>query len=171
MDFIPFSDISYHSKAAIHAIQAAVLIEYGYNEDCFKKAVECVKVACDLAPNVPYWFYLQSLVLRAYRQFLLTYKSCPTENERSTIQQAILLSNVQNIYFMYHEITLLKDTILYDFHKNKNEINKQMHKEKHLSKEKKIISMIKYVHYRLFSFFYNYLISIFIICNLESLSV
>lgn len=163
MDFIPFSDISYHSKAAVHAIQAAVLIEYGYNEDCFTKAVECVNIACDLDPNIPYWFYLHSLVLRAHRQFLFTYKSCPTKDEISTIQQAISLSNVQNIYFMYHEITLLKDTILYDFHKNKNEINKhKTQKEKHLSIEKKIILMIKYVQYRLFSFRFITILSQFL---------
>lgn len=150
---MPFSDISYHSKAAVYAIQAAVLIEYGFNEDCFKKAAECVNIACDLDPNVPYWFYLHSLVLRAHRLFLLTNKSCPTEDERRTIQQAILLSNVQNIYFMYHEITLFKDSILYEFHKNKNELNKhKMQKEKHLNNEKKIVLMIKYVKYMLFSF-------------------
>lgn len=172
LDSIPFSDLNYHSKATVYAVQAAVLIEYGYTEHYFKKAIECINIACDLDPNIPYWFYLHSLVLRAYRQFLLTNKSCPSQDERNSIQRAILLSNVQNIYFRYHEITLFKDTILYDFHQNKNEINKcKMLKEKHLCKEKKIILMIKYIKYKTFSIYIinNYLI--FIFYYLESLFV
>lgn len=131
--------MSYNSKAAVHAIQAAVLVEYGNNEDCFKKAVECVNLACDLDPTISYWFYLHSLVLTAQRRFLLTYKSCPTENEKSTIQQAILLSNVQNMYILYHEITLFKDIVLNNKNKNKSQNHKQ------LSEEKQIVLMIKYV--------------------------
>jgi len=133
------------SKAAVHAIQAAVLIEYSNHEDSFNKAIECAKIACDLNPINCYWFYLYSLVLTAQRNFLQTYKSYPTETEKNAIQKAIELSDIQNINIMYHEIMLFKNTVLHKFHSNKNK-NKYFN-NKHLHDTKILVQMIKYVKY------------------------
>lgn len=149
MDIIQsFCDLEYKSKATVYAIQAAVLIEYGRNENYFKKAIECVKMACDLNQTNSYWPYLHSLVLRAQRHFLNTYKSCPTINEKNAIEAAIALSD-QNVYIKYHKIILIKDEFLHNYHKNKNNFDS----DKHLFYEEKIVLMIKCVR-RLYLFFF-----------------
>lgn len=128
------------SIAAIHAIQAAVYIEYGHDECYFKQADEYSKLACTLDPINPYWFYLHSLVLRAYRIFLNTNLLGPTENEKNAIQQSIALSDDQNIiYIKYHEILLFKDTVLSEFR------NDKLKNIKLLSNYNTIVKMIKYV--------------------------
>lgn len=133
-----------HSKAAVHAVKAAVLIEYSKNENDFEKAIESIKIACDLNPTNAYWFYLHSIVLRAHRHFMHTYRSSPTENEKNAIQQAIELSNYHNDSIMYQEIIMYNDKILNNFHSNVNKKDVFLN-NKHLSDSKKMIQMIKYV--------------------------
>lgn len=135
-------------KAALYAIEAAVLIEYGYNENCFEKAEECAKKACDLNPLNYYWFYLQSLVLKTKRHFLQTYKSCPTIDEKNGIEKSIKLANVQNLFIRYHEITLCKETAFYNFHK-KNKLPANTHRDDFNT----VLNMIKYVKFMLFKLY------------------
>lgn len=144
-------------RAAVHAVRAAILKEYGRSTSYLKKASECAKKACDLDPKTSYWFYTYSLVLTAQRHFLLTHKSCPTEDEITAIQEAILLSNGNNTLYNYHRMILDRDTIIYKFHSMKNK-NKSF-LDKNLKDNKNIVQMIKYIKYQtLFScFVYNYL--------------
>lgn len=126
------------------AIQSAVFIEYGNNEDHLKKAVECGKMACASNPTNAYWFYCHSLALTAYRRFLQTFKSTPNKNEMNAIQEAITKSNIQNPNIKYHEIILFKDTVLHNFHlKKKNIYN--CPSDQHSCNTKKLIQMIQYV--------------------------
>lgn len=143
-----YSDMNDRSKAVVHAIHAAVLLEYSDSEDCFMEANECAETACNLDPTFSYWFYLHSLVLTAQRQFLYTKKSYTGVKENKAIQQAIKLSDTLNIYIKYHEIILLKDDVLYNFY------SKNYPSFKHVSDCKKIISMIKYVSLLLFIYKY-----------------
>ncbi|VVC40332.1 Hypothetical protein CINCED_3A016949 [Cinara cedri] len=119
----PFSKMKAKCKAVVFAIEAAVLIEYGGSKDYFEKAEECSQKACNLNPSNSYWFYLHALVLRTRRVFLKTYKSCPTDNEIDSINQSIMLSNGQNLFIRYHEITLYKEKFFYNFYANKNKTN------------------------------------------------
>jgi len=133
------------SRASVHAIRAAVLIEYGGNPIYLKKACETAKKACDLDPKTSYWFYIHSLALTAQRQFLQSQKSIPAENEMNAIQQAITLSNEKNALFHYHKMVLCRDTITGNYHNNKNKNDKSMI-NKNLKQNKTIVYNIKYVH-------------------------
>lgn len=135
------------SKATVHAIHAAVLMEYGGNVHYFKKASKCISKACKLDPNTPHWFYIYSLTLTAERHALHSYKSCPTEYEINAIQQAIMLSDGKNVFFNYHRMTLDRDTTVHNFHNNINKRDKCA-MEKNLQENKKIVQMIKYVKQR-----------------------
>lgn len=138
---IPFSDLNHESKAAVYAIKAAVLIEYGDDEDDFEKAVKCTTLACDFNPTGAYWFYFHSLAQTACRNHKRASHSCPSKNEMDAIQQAIFLSNTsQNPIIMYHEIILFNDITLSNFHSNKNNEDIQ-----HLRNTKKLVQMIKYI--------------------------
>lgn len=138
---IPFSDLNNESKAAVYAIKAAVLIEYGDNEDDFEKAVKCTTIACDFNPTGAYWYYFHSLAQTAHRNHKQTSHSCPSKNEMNAIQRAIFLSNTpQNPNFLYHEIILFNDIILSNFHSNKNNEHTQ-----NLRNAKKLVQMIKYI--------------------------
>jgi len=100
------------SKAAVHIIRAAILVEYGRSLECFKNASKYAKEACELDPKTSHWFHIYSLVLTAQRQFVYRHKLysterlllqknalCPTENEvNSAIQQAISSSDGKNTY-------------------------------------------------------------------------
>lgn len=143
------------SRATIHAIRAAVLIEYG-NPSYLKKACETAKKACDLDSKTSHWFYIHSLALTAQRQFLLSYKSVPAENEINAITQANILSKGINVLFKYQEIVLFKETTVGSFHNNKNKNDKSLIKI-NLQDNKKIVNMIKYVNLSVFiikNFFY-----------------
>lgn len=120
-DIVLMSAMDPKSRAAVHGVRAAVLIEYGGNAQYLKKACEYAKKSCETDPNNSYWFYIYSLALTSQRKFLQSYKSNPTENEKNAIQQAILLSNGKNPIFKYHEMLLNRDTIFQNFHKNKND--------------------------------------------------
>jgi len=124
------------SRASIHAIHAAVLIEYG-NSSYLNKACETAKKACGLDPKTSHWFYIHSLALTAKRQFLLPYKSVPAENEINAINQANILFNGINLLFKYREIVLLRETTIGSFYNNKNKKDKSFIK---------IIKIIKYVN-------------------------
>lgn len=130
------------SRATVHAVRAAVLTEYGGDAKYLKKACECAKKSCELDPNNSHWFYLNSLALTAQRQFLQSYKSSPSDNEKDAIRQAILLSNGKNAFFKYHEMILNRDTIFGNFHNNKNKNDKFMI-AKNLEENKNIVSTIK----------------------------
>lgn len=134
-----YSDMDHRSEAAIHAIQAAVLLEYRNDKVGLIKANQCAKIACDLDPTCSYWFYIHSLVLTAQRQLLFTKKSYSREKENKAIQQAIKLSVTQNIYIKYHEMILLKDDVQYNFYSN------DYPSSKHVNYCNTIITMIKYV--------------------------
>lgn len=130
------------SRASVHAIRAAVLIEYGGNLIYLKKACEVAKKACDLDPKTAYWFYIYSLALTAQRQFSQSPKSTPAENEMNTIHQAIVLFNGKNALFNYHKMVLYRDTIVGNYHNNKNKNDKSF-LNKNLKENKKIVHMIK----------------------------
>ncbi|XP_027854457.1 uncharacterized protein LOC114133034 [Aphis gossypii] len=140
-DIVLLAVMDSKSRAAIHAIRAAVLIEYG-NPSYLKKACETAKKACDLDPKISHWFYIHSLALTAQRQFLQSYKSVPTENEINAINQANILFNGINVLFKYHEIVLFRETTIGSFHNNKNKNDKSLIK-KNLQDNKKIVKMIK----------------------------
>lgn len=150
-DIVSFANMDSKSRAAVHAIRAAVLIEYGGNAVYFKKACECANKACDLDPATSYWFYLYSLSLTAQRHFLLTYKSCPKESEINAVQQAIMLSDGKNTHFNYHRMTLDKDTIIFKYHKSKKD---KTCVDKNLKDNRIIVEMIKFVKLRLIYFKY-----------------
>lgn len=135
------------SKATVHAVHAAVLIEYGGNSKYLKKASKCGSNACELDTNTSHWFYIYSLTLTAERHFLHSYKSCPTEYEINAIQQAIMLSDGKNVTFNFHRMTLDRDTTIYNFHNNTNKRDKCA-MEKNVQENKKIVQMIKYVKQR-----------------------
>lgn len=116
------------SKAAVHAIEAAVLGEYSENKYDMENAIECVKLACDLNSTNPYWFYLRSKMSTDYRRLLHTYRSSPMDSEKNALQEAIVLSNTQHVDVMYQEILLMNDTILNNFHLNKNKRLDNKHK-------------------------------------------
>lgn len=140
------------SRAAVHAVRAAVLTEYGGDAKYLKKACECAKKSCELDPNTSHWFYIYSLALTAQRQFLQSFKSSPTENEKNAICQAILLSNGKSATFKFHEMILNRDTIFGNFHNNKNRNDKFMI-AKNLEENKEIVKAIKYAKTK----DYNYL--------------
>lgn len=131
------------SKAVVHAVRAASLIEYGGNTQYFKKACDIARKACDLDPNTSYWFYIYSLALTAQRHFVQSHKSSPTENEINAIQHAIMLSDGKNTAFNYHRMTLDRDTTIRNFHNNKNE---KYTFEKNLQDNQTIVQMVKYVN-------------------------
>lgn len=132
------------SKAAVYAVRAATLTQFGVNGKILKKACEFAQKACVIDPITPYWFYNYSLALNAERHYLHTFRSYPTENEINAIQQAIMLSDGNNTSFNYHRMELDKDTIIRDFHTNSNKNDKVMI-EKNYQRNKKIVQMIKYV--------------------------
>lgn len=133
------------SKAAVHIIRAAVLIEYGRkNANYLKKASKFASKACELDSNTSYWFYIYSLSLTAERRLLHSYKSCPTENEINAIQQAIMLSDGRNTFYNYHRMTLDRDVTIYSFHNTLNKRDKCA-MDKNIQENKKIVQMIKYV--------------------------
>lgn len=122
------------SRASVHAIRAAVLIEYSENHVYLSKACDMAKKACDLDPKTSHWFYIHSLALTAQRQILLSHKSIPAGDEINAIHQAIVLSNGKNPLFNYHRLAM--DVIF---------INKTK-----LPEDQKIADVIKYLKLRLY---------------------
>lgn len=114
--------MSSKSKATVHAIRAAVCIEIG--GEALQNAVKYAKQACDLDSDTAYWNYFHSVALTAQRQYLNTYKSCPTEVEFDAIQHAIVLINEPNPYFNFHRMNLLKNKILYYYYYDSGNSNK-----------------------------------------------
>lgn len=116
------------SKAAVHAIRAAILIEYGVNPDYYKNACKYAKLAIELDSATSHWFHIYALVLTTQReflrshelftterQFLRTNELCSTENEINlAIQQAIMSSTVDNTC----SLNSLVLTVLNQFIKN-----------------------------------------------------
>lgn len=133
------------SRAAVYAVRAAILIEYSGNPVYLKKAIDSAKKACDLDPSVPYWFYIHSLSLTAYRHFLLTHKSKPSDSEINSIQQAILLSDGDDTNFNYHRMILDRDNTIRYFHDNKNVKDKYVY-YKNQQDNKTLVQMIEYVN-------------------------
>lgn len=136
------------SRASVHAIHAAVLIEYGENQFYFKKACDMAEKACNLDPKTSHWFYIHSLALTAQRKFSQTHKSIPANTEIKAIHQAILLSNGNNPSINYHKLSIAKDIALgnyYDLDLN-NEKNKTIIK-RNLQENLKLVDMVKYVKF------------------------
>jgi hypothetical protein len=131
------------SRATVHAIRAAILTKYDGDASHYKKACECAKKACDLNPSTSHWFYIYSLALTAQRIFSQSFKSSPSENEINAIQQAIELSGGKNIVFEYKKMILKRDSIIWNFHSNKNKNDKSVI-QKYLLDNKSIVKMIKY---------------------------
>lgn len=113
-----FNSMCVTSRAAVHAIHAAVCIEIG--GEALQNAVKYAKQACDLDSDTAYWHYFHSVALTAQRQYLNTYKSCPTEVEFDAIQHAIVLVNEPNPYFNFHRMNLLQNKILYYYYDSDN---------------------------------------------------
>jgi len=111
-EIVPFDNMNNKSKAALFAIRASILIEYGRSLECFKNASKYAKEACELDPKTSHWFHIYSLVLTAQRQFVYTHELystetlllqknmlCPTENEINlAIQRAVSSSDGKNTY-------------------------------------------------------------------------
>lgn len=104
------------TQAAVHAIHAVILIEYGESLDSFINACKYACRACELDPKTSHWFHINSLVLAVQRQFVLTHKSeianigslysyeelCPTENEINlAIRRAVLSSDGNHTCSIY----------------------------------------------------------------------
>lgn len=141
-DIIPLAKMDSKSKATVHAVRAAVFIEYGGNAHVFKRACNSAKRACDLDPNTSQWFYIYSLALTTQRQFLQSHKSNPTDNEKNAVQQAIMLSDGNNTVYNYHRMTLDRDTAIRYYHDNKNNSNK-FWIEKNRQANRTIVQMVK----------------------------
>lgn len=101
------------SKAALYAVRAAILIEYGEHLDCFENACVYAKKACLLDPQTSEWFHIYLFVLIAQRQFfltleytkdklsLLTNKSYLAENEIIlAIQKAVTSSSIKSTCYV-----------------------------------------------------------------------
>lgn len=109
-EIVPFDNMDNKSKAAVYAIRAALLTEYGKSLECFKNASKYAKKACELDPKTSYWLHIYLLVLTAQRQFVYTHELysteikllqknnlCPTENEINlAIQRAVNFSDAKN---------------------------------------------------------------------------
>lgn len=119
-----FNSMNCKSRAAVYGIHAAVCIEIG--GEALQNAVHYAKHACELDSNSAYWNYFHSIALTAHRQYLETYKSCPTEVEFDAIQHAIILVNEPNPYFNLHRMNLLKNKILYHYYYDSAKSNKNV---------------------------------------------
>ncbi|XP_015378538.1 PREDICTED: uncharacterized protein LOC107172754 [Diuraphis noxia] len=111
-EIVPFDNMDNKSKAAVYAIRAAILVEYGKSLECFKNASKYAKEACELDSKTSHWFHIYSLALIAQRQFVYTHELysterlmlqknalCPTENEVNlAVQQSINSSDGKNTY-------------------------------------------------------------------------
>lgn len=128
-DISSFANMDSKSRASIHAIRAAVLIEYGDNFVYLSKACDMAKKACDLDSKTSHWYYIYSLALTAQRQLSSTHQLIPANNEINAIHQATVLSNGKNPLFNYHRL------VIDDISINKNE----------LLENKNIADIIKYV--------------------------
>jgi len=134
------------SRASVHAIRAAVLIEYGDNLLYFTKACDMAKKACHLDRKTSQWFYIHSLALTAQRHFSNSHdKSIPANDEIKAIHQAILLSNRKNPLFVYHKLVIDRDSAVGNFYKNKNKIKDKSIFQKYLQGNRNTADMVKYV--------------------------
>lgn len=129
-------------RAAVHAVRAAILTEYGGELTSFIKACESAKKACDLDPKTAYWFYIYSLSLTTRRHFLHSCRSGPAENEVNMIQQAVMLSEEKHPLFIFHKTIIYNDTVMNDFHTSSNKNDTKLI-EKNLQENKTIVQMIK----------------------------
>jgi hypothetical protein len=120
--------MNFKSRATINAISAAVLTEYGANNIIYlQKACNNAKIACDLDPITSHWFYTYSLALTANRQF--SHKSNPTKNEINAINQAVMLSNGENVLFNYHQLILCNYDIVRNIKKKSTVKQNSRHKK------------------------------------------
>uniref|UniRef100_A0A2S2RB26 Uncharacterized protein n=1 Tax=Sipha flava TaxID=143950 RepID=A0A2S2RB26_9HEMI len=115
-----FNSMNVKSRAAVHAINAAVYIEIGGKT--LLNVVQYAKKACDLDSETAQWKFIYSLALTAQRQYLMSNKSCPTASEFDAIQHAIILSNRPNPNFDFHRMRLMTNKILYHYHFDKSKI-------------------------------------------------
>ncbi|XP_060861971.1 uncharacterized protein LOC132939002 [Metopolophium dirhodum] len=105
-DISSFANMDSKLRASVHAIRAAVLIEYSENLVYLSKACDMAKKACDLDPTTSHWYYIHSLALTAQRQLSSTHKLIPADDEINAIHQAIVLSNGKNPLFNYHWLVM-----------------------------------------------------------------
>lgn len=117
------------SKAAVHAIHAAILIEYGDNSNYYKKACKYAKKAYELDSKTSHWFHVYALTLIIQREFLHSHnlyafekpllninEMCQTKNEINlAIQKAVMSSNDDSIC----SLNSLVLTVLNQFMTNK----------------------------------------------------
>jgi len=106
-DISSFANMDSKLRSSVHAIRAAVLIEYGENLVNLSKACDMAKKACDLDSNTSHWYYIHSLALTAQRQLSSTHKLIPSDDEINAIHQAIMLSNGKNPLFNYHRLWMI----------------------------------------------------------------
>lgn len=163
-EIVPFDNMNNKSKAALIAIRAAILIEYGRSLECFKNASKYAKEACELDPKTSHWFHIYSLVLTAQRQFVYTHELysterlllqknmlCPTENEINlAIQRAVSSSDGKNTYCVnLLVLTSLNELLANEFQvaqkglpifkADDSEYINDIHTESNLKKDMKII--------------------------------
>lgn len=69
-NIVSFPNLTNKSKAAVHAIHAAILIEYDESVSSYEKACDFAKKACDLDPITCDWYNIYSLVLISQQEYL-----------------------------------------------------------------------------------------------------
>lgn len=82
------------SKAAVHAIHAAILIEYGENPNCFKSACKYAEKAFELDSETSHWFHVYALMLITQKQFLCSHNLYDTEEPSLKINEMCQTKNV-----------------------------------------------------------------------------
>ncbi|XP_050544972.1 uncharacterized protein LOC126907613 [Daktulosphaira vitifoliae] len=130
-EIIPFENIEFKSKAAIYAVHAAVLVEYGEKICDFKKAKKYAKEACNLDSTNAQWQYVYSQVLAAHRYFLFKDQlfSNPTKNEICLVQNAVILSKENEEKINFHKFTLEWDIIINNFYRTVDKKSAAKNKE------------------------------------------
>lgn len=78
-------------KAAVLTIHAAILMEYGINEEYYKYA----KIACNLDPNTSQWWHIYACLLTK-KQFLFRKQLNLNTEIIKTVKRAVMMSKQIN---------------------------------------------------------------------------
>uniref|UniRef100_A0A2S2QZ41 ribonuclease H n=1 Tax=Sipha flava TaxID=143950 RepID=A0A2S2QZ41_9HEMI len=90
-EIVPFEIMDDKLKAVVHIIHAAILMEYGINQECYKYA----QIACNLDPNTSHWWHIHACVLTK-RQFLFRKKLSLNTKIIETVKRAVMTSDKIN---------------------------------------------------------------------------
>lgn len=104
------------SKAAVHAIHAVILFEYGENIDSFLNACKYGNKAIELDQKSSHWIHIKSLVLVAQKHYTLKQKLKTKNNElENEINLAIRLAVISSDGKCTRSVTSLALTALNQF--------------------------------------------------------